>query len=58
MSDTLKECWAVRWAAPEEARMAMCMPVNPACIAVPSGDRPAYSLGEGHQVLQQGGTDK
>jgi hypothetical protein len=31
----------------EPARLAMCLPVNPACIAVPSGDRPAYSLDEG-----------
>ena len=40
---------AKRWAAPEPARKAMCLPVNPASIAVPSGDRPAYPLGEGLQ---------
>ena len=40
---------AERWAAPEPARLAMCLPVEPASIAVPSGDRPAYSLGEGQQ---------
>ena len=38
---------AERWAAPEPARLAMCMPVNPAWIALPSGDHPAYPLGEG-----------
>ena len=41
--------WAERWAAPGPARLAMCLPVDPASIAVPSGDRPAYSLGEGLQ---------
>jgi len=39
--------WAERRAAPKQAHMAMCLPVDPAGIAVPSGDRPAYSLGEG-----------
>ena len=39
---------AERWAAPEPARLAMCLPVDPASIAVPSGDRPAYPLDEGH----------
>ena len=34
-------------AAPEPARLAMCLPVEPASIAVPSGDRPAHALGEG-----------
>jgi hypothetical protein len=38
---------AERWAAPEPAHVAMCLLVNPASIAVPSGDPPAYSLGEG-----------
>ncbi len=39
---------AERWAAPEPAHLAMGLAVNPASIAVPSGDRPAYPLGEGH----------
>ncbi len=39
--------WAERRAAPKPARLTMCLPVNPASIAVPSGDRPAYPLGEG-----------
>jgi len=38
---------AERRAAPKPAHLAMCLPVDPAGIAVPSGDRPAYSLGEG-----------
>ena len=38
---------AERRAAPKPARVAMCLPVNPASIAVPPGDRPAYPLGEG-----------
>ena len=42
---------AVRRAAPKQAHMAMCLPVNPASIAVPLGDRPAYSLGEGPLLL-------
>ena len=37
----------VRLQFTEPARLAMCLPVDPASIAVPSGDRPAYSLGEG-----------
>ena len=41
--------WAERRAAPKPAQLAMCLPVNPASIAVPSGDRPAYPLGEGLQ---------
>ena len=39
---------AQRRAAPKQARLAMCLPVDSASIAVPSGDRPAYPLGEGH----------
>ncbi len=38
---------AERRAAPKPAREAMCMPVDPACIAAPSGGRPAYSLAGG-----------
>jgi len=38
---------AERRAAPKPAGPAMCLPVDPASIAVPSGDRPAYSLDEG-----------
>ena len=37
---------AKRWAAPEPAHVAMCSRLDAASIAVPSGDRPAYSLGE------------
>jgi hypothetical protein len=46
---------AERWAAPKPAHLAMCGPVDPACIAAPQGDRlgpPAFSAarpGEGHQ---------
>ena len=40
---------AKRWAAPEPARLAMCLSVDPTSIAVPSGDRPAYAPGEGLQ---------
>ncbi len=40
---------AERRAAPKPAHLAMCLPVEPASIAVPSGDRPAYPLGEGLQ---------
>ncbi len=40
---------AGRWAAPEPAQLAMSLPVDPASIAVPAGERPAYSLGEGSQ---------
>jgi hypothetical protein len=38
---------AERRAAPKPARLAMCLPVDPASIAVPPGDRPTYSRGEG-----------
>jgi len=45
---SVRSYWAERRAAPKPARVAMCLRVNPASIAVPLGDRPAYSLGEGH----------
>jgi len=32
---------AERRAAPSRPALAMCLPVDPASIAVPSGDRPA-----------------
>jgi hypothetical protein len=38
---------AERWAAPEPARLAMCLRLNAASIAVPSGDRLMYSSDEG-----------
>ncbi len=41
--------WAERWAAPEPAHLAMCVAVDPSRIAVPLGNRPAYSLDEGLQ---------
>ena len=39
--------WAERRAAPKPAHPAMCLGLDAPSIAVPSGDRPAYSLGEG-----------
>ena len=39
--------WAERWAAPEPGHLATCMRLEAACVVVPSGDRSAYSLGEG-----------
>ena len=38
---------AERRAAPKPAHLAMCKRVDPACIAAPSGGRPAYSPGGG-----------
>ena len=38
---------AERRAAPKPARQAMCMRLDAACIAVPAGDRLAYSPDEG-----------
>jgi hypothetical protein len=38
---------AERRAAPKPARMAMCLRLDAASIAVPSGDRLAYPLDEG-----------
>jgi len=38
---------AERRAAPKPAHLAMCLRLDTASIAVPSGDRPAYPLGEG-----------
>ena len=38
---------AERRAAPKPARLAMCLPLDAASIAVPLGGRPAYALGEG-----------
>jgi len=38
---------AERRAAPKPAHLAMCLPVDPASIAAPSGGRPAYPLGGG-----------
>jgi len=38
---------AERRAAPKPALMAMCSPVDPRCIAAPSGGRPAYPLDGG-----------
>jgi len=34
-------------ARPKLARLGECLPVTPASIAAPSGDRPTYSLDEG-----------
>ena len=48
---------AERWAAPEPARLAMCLRLDAASIAVPAGDRPdalAFSdarMGEGLSIL-------
>ena len=36
---TLLQFRAERWAAPEPARLAMCLRLDAASIAVPSGDR-------------------
>ena len=38
---------AERRAAPKPARVGARLPVDTASTAVPSGDRPAYPLGEG-----------
>jgi len=38
---------AGRRAAPKPAPVAMCLPVDPASITVPAGDRARYSLHEG-----------
>jgi hypothetical protein len=38
---------AERRAAPQPARRTMCLPVNPASIVVPAGDRPTFTAGEG-----------
>jgi len=53
---------AERWAAPEPARLAMCLRLDAASIAVPSGDRsgpPAFSaagLDEGYHFTPGVGT--
>jgi hypothetical protein len=41
---------AERRAAPSRSAPAMCMRLDAACIAVPSGDRSMYSSSEGHHV--------